>query len=149
MTFFPTHLILFSGTKAMSTELSPSMSSWNWTTLQATTQSLDLKTTTTTSSTTTTTTATTTTTFTTVRGSTSTTKPGTKEQKTSKSLDEKYYWFIILYLSAFCMFLTVTVLCCWVCQLVTLKKYFLHQNNQVHDLPLNKKSEVALTRINI
>ena len=66
-----------------------------------------------------------------------------------KNETETYTWIIIYYLATLCIFLTITVFCCFICQLITAKKYFTFKNSKVHDVSLNMKEDTILTQINI
>ena len=62
---------------------------------------------------------------------------------------ETYTWIIIYYLASLCIFLTVTVFSCFLCQLFTAKKYFTFKNSKVQDVSMKMKEETILTQVNI
>ena len=60
-----------------------------------------------------------------------------------------YTWIIIFYLASLCVFLTITVFSCFLCQLLAAKKYLTFKNSKVQDVSLTKTDETFLTQINI
>ena len=60
-----------------------------------------------------------------------------------------YTWIIIFYLASLCVFLTITVFSCFLCQLLAAKKYLTFKNSKVQDVSLTKSDETILTQINI